>query len=313
MQISLTWWIALVTVVAVMLAIDLWAYRGRPAESRRRTLTWTIIWIAAGLIFGAFVWASLGARAAHEYYAAYAIEKALSLDNVFLFYVIFQSLNVPSKFQHKVLFWGILGAIVFRGVFIFLGVAAIERWHWISYVFALVLLYAAWQAFRKDPAAQEENRTVKWLSRHIPMKEDIEHGRFVERKDGGRAATPLLVALLAIEASDVMFAIDSVPAALAITRNRFLVYSANIFAVLGLRALYLFLSATIVRLRYLHYGLAAVLAFAAIKILADEWLPIPPLVSIGIIVVFIGVAVWASLRAREKPAQHAAKDADSGT
>jgi len=282
-----------------MLAVDLLAYRGGRSDLRKVTLIWSIIWIAAGLAFGGFVWMLFGGALAQEYYAAYVMEKSLSMDNLFLFYVIFQSLAVPMRFQHTVLFWGILGAICFRGIFIFLGVAAIERWEWVSYVFGAILLFAAWHAFRKDPAKQEKSRTVEWLARHLPVEEKTDSGKFIVNRDGGRAATPLLLALIAIELTDIMFAIDSVPAALAITHNQFLVYSSNIFAILGLRALYLFLAATIPRLRYLHYGLAAVLAFAAIKIIADQWLPIPPMVSIGIIAAMIGAAVWASLRARD--------------
>jgi tellurite resistance protein TerC len=285
--------------VAVMLALDLWAYRGeRP--SRRTTLVWTVVWIAAGLAFGGLVWGMLGVQAAEEYYAAYAMEKGLSLDNIFLFYVIFGNLRIPERLQHKVLFWGILGAVVFRGLFVFLGVAAIERWDWMTYVFGAILLYAAWHALRQDPARQGGSRIVDWLARHVPVAPARDSGALLVRRNGGWAVTPLLLALVAIELTDVMFAIDSVPAALAITRDHFVVYSSNILAVLGLRALYLYLAASIPGLPYLHYGLAAVLAFAALKILTEEWIHVPPLVSIGVIAALIGSAVWASLRAVRK-------------
>jgi tellurite resistance protein TerC len=204
--------------------------------------------------------------------------------------------RVPQKFQHKVLFWGIIGANVFRGVFIFLGVAALERWDWISYVFGAILLCAAVQAFRKDAAAEEESKTVKLLSRYFPIKQEPQGGHFMVHDNRGWAATPLLVALVSIEITDVLFAIDSVPAALSVTRDRFLVYSANIFAILRLRALYLYLISSITQLRYLHYGLAAVLAFAALKIISDEWLPISPLLSIAIVVAVIGISVGWSKR-----------------
>ena len=291
-------WAVFAGVVIVMLAIDLWASRGDRLQTRRLALIWSIVWIAAGLAFGGFVWLTLGTRATEEYYAAYAMEKGLSIDNLFLFYVIFQSLGVPARSQHKVLFWGILGAVVFRGIFIFLGVAALERWEWVSYLFGATLLYAAWHSFREDPALQEESPVVDWLSKHLPVAKDARSGRFLVRRDGSRSATPLLLALIAIELTDVMFAIDSVPAALSITQDYFIVYSSNLFAILGLRALYLYLSSTLINLPCLHYGLSAVLAFAGLKILAQEWMPIRPLVSIGIVVALIGASVWASLRAR---------------
>jgi tellurite resistance protein TerC len=291
-----TWaWLLFGATVTILLAIDLWAYRGRRTISRRITLSWSVIWIAAGLAFGGLVWSILGLQLVQEYYAAYALEKSLSLDNIFLFYVIFQSLNIPPKFQHKVLFWGILGAIGFRGLFIFLGIAAIERWEWVLYGFAALLLVAAWKAFHKNPATKEKSHLVAWLSQHLPIKDRVESGNFFTRNGGGWAVTPLFVALIGIELTDVMFAIDSVPAALSITHNRFVVYSSNIFAILGLRALYLFLAATIMQWPYLHYGLAAVLAFAALKILAHKWIYIPPLVSLVIIATLIGGAIWASL------------------
>jgi tellurite resistance protein TerC len=280
-----------------MLALDLWAYRGeRPL--RRLTLVWSLVWIGVGLGFGALVWVAFGSRLAEEYYAAYAMEKALSLDNIFLFYLIFQHFKIPEKFQHKVLFWGILGAVIFRAAFVFLGVAAIERWDWMTYVFGGLLLYAAWHALREDPARQPKSRIVEWLSRRVPVEEDTRSGKFITAREGGWAATPLLLALVSIELADIMFAIDSVPAALAITHNRFVVYSSNILAVLGLRALYLYLASAITGLPYLHYGLSAVLAFAAFKILTDDRVHIPPLASIGIIAVLIGAAVWTSLRAK---------------
>jgi tellurite resistance protein TerC len=293
-------WTAFLVSVVVLLTADLLAYRGARAKSRRLTLTWTIVWIAMGLAFGGFVWATLGAQLAQEYLGAYAMEKSLSLDNLFVFLVIFKSLNIPEKYQHKVLFWGILGAVVFRAVLILVGVSALRRWDWITYVFGALLFYAAYRAFREDPGQQHESPVVGWLSRHLPVTEDSESGRFIARKNGSHAATPLLVALLAVEVTDVMFAIDSVPAALAITRNEFIVYCSNIFAILGLRALYLLLAQTITRLRYLHYGLAGVLIFAGIKIIADDWIHIPPLLSVAIIATIIGASVWASVR-RDRP------------
>ncbi|MCA9792853.1 MAG: TerC/Alx family metal homeostasis membrane protein, partial [Candidatus Eremiobacteraeota bacterium] len=252
-------WLVLGLIVVVLLAVDLWSYHGERRQGKalhRKNLYWTIAWICVGLGFGGFVWVVGDGQMAQQYYAAYAMEKGLSLDNLFLFYVIFKGLKVAEKYQHRVLFWGILGAVVFRGIFIFLGVEAIERWNWVSYLFAAILLYGAWRSARKDPGEEEGSRTVDWLSDHLPVTKKIEDDSFLADKDGKRMASPLLLALLAIELTDVMFAVDSVPAALSVTHNRFLVYSSNIFAILGLRALYLYLQTSFDKFRYLHYGLA---------------------------------------------------------
>ena len=299
-------WIAFGVLVVLLLAIDQLAHRGKRGESRRNAILWSIVWIAAGLLFNAFIWMASGGEAAQEFLAAYLIEKSLSLDNLVVFLVIFQSLNVPPQHQHQVLFWGILGAIVFRALFIALGVAVLERWNWLSVIFGAVLLYAAYRAFRKDPARKKENPTVAWLSAHVPVTHQMHGEKLIAREDGRRVATPLLIALVAIEVSDIFFAIDSVPAALSVTRVPFIVYSSNVFAILGLRALYLVLSKTLPRLRYLHYGLAGILAFAGLKLGLHEWVQVPPLTSIGVIVVLMAAAVGASLRAGRSPAGAAA-------
>lgn len=288
-------WIAFAVTVLVMLAADLFAYGGKRGDSRRTALTWTVIWIVLGLLFGVVVWIAFGDRLAHEYFATYAIEKSLSLDNLFVFLLIFKTLNIPHPFQHKVLFWGILGAVVFRGVFIFLGVAALRRWEWVSYVFGAILIYAAYRALREHPEKRKQSRLIEWLAQHLPVSRESHSGKFITKSNGKICATPLLLAIVAIELTDILFAIDSVPAALSITRNEFIVYSSNIFAILGLRALYLFLSSSIAQLRYLHYGLAAVLAFAGIKIVAGDALQIHPLASVAVIAAMIGASVWASL------------------
>lgn len=296
-------WVVFGAVVLLLLGIELLSSAHKKHPSKTRAVVYAVMWIAVGLAFGAFVWVVKGATLAQEYFGAYAMEEGLSLDNMFLFYVIFQSLNIPEEYHRKVLMWGVLGAVVLRGAFIFLGTSAVSRWDWISYIFAVTLVYAAWRAFHKDPARHEQSRIVEWLSRHLPLKESVECGQFFARQDGGRVATPLLVALIAIEVTDLVFAIDSVPAALSITHNRFIVYTSNVFAILGLRSLYLYLASIITSLPYLHYGLAAVLAFAAVKIAAHDWVRIPPLVSIAILIGLIGGAVWASLYARRERAE----------
>lgn len=289
-------WMVFAVVVVLLLGIDLATSRAGASTSRKVTLGWSLAWIGVALGFGAFVWVILGSQSALEYFGAYAMEKGLSIDNIFLFYVIFQSLDVPLKFQHKVLFWGILGALIFRGLFLTAGVAALNRWEWITYLFGAALLYAAWDAFARNPARPHKSRMISLLSRHLPIRKDAEDGKFITRVNGRLMATPLLAALVTIELTDVLFALDSMPAALSITRNPFLVYSSNVFAILGLRALYLFLATSIRDLPYLHYGLAGVLAFASFKMLSEKWVRVPPLLSISIIVTMITAGIWASLR-----------------
>lgn len=300
-----TWiWITFGVVVAILLAVDLFTHRGEHGQSRKAAIVWSIVWVGVGLAFGVFVWVVIGPTAAGEYYAAYLIEKSLSVDNLFVFLLIFQSLAIPHHQQHRVLVWGIFGALVFRALFIFLGVRALEQIEWMVYVFAAILLFAAYRIVREDPREKTENKTVKWLARHLPITHEIHEHRFISKVDGRTVATPLLVAVIALETTDVMFAVDSIPAALSVTRDELLVYSSNAFAILGLRALYLVMADLVARLEYLHYGLAAVLAFAAIKLLTAELWHVPPWLSIGIIVLLLGAAVVASVlhkRSLEKP------------
>ena len=299
-EISAWQWGFFAVVIIVLLAIDLITLRGHRSESHRASLIWSVVWIGTGLGFAVYVWVAMSGDAAQQYLAAYLIEKSLSLDNLFMFMLIFQSLRIPKRYQHKVLFWGIIGALVFRGVFIIAGARALEQFEWVSFVFGGLLIYAAYRAVRGDLGAEQESKIIGFLSRHLPVARMSDKGRFIERHGDRLVATPLLVALLAVEATDVMFAIDSVPAALSMTRDLFLVYSSNIFAILGLRALYLLLAGAIADAEYLKYGLGTVLAFAGVKIVVDRWLDIPPYVSVGFIVLVIGISVWASLHSRRK-------------
>lgn len=291
-------WIALSAAVLVLLVVDLIGHRGGHGTSRKAAIVWTMVWITAGLLFNVVVWVALGGQRGQEYLASYLIEKSLSVDNLFVFLIIFQTLNVPPQHQHRVLFWGIFGALVFRAIFIFAGVAALEQYDWVAYVFGGILLLAAWRAFRDDPGEPRESKIVLWLSRHLPVTHRIEGGAFVTRMQGRRVVTPLLIALVAVELTDIVFAIDSVPAALSVSQDRFVVFSSNAFAILGLRALYTVLADVLSDLEYLHYGLAAVLAFAGIKLIIADWLHIPAPISIALIAAIIGAAVWASVHAR---------------
>ncbi|HZI14930.1 MAG TPA: TerC/Alx family metal homeostasis membrane protein [Myxococcus sp.] len=294
-----TWiWVVFWGVILVLLAVDMLAHRGRHGESHKAAVIWSAVWIATGLAFNLLVWKVFGARPAQEYLAAYFIEKSLSLDNVFVFLVIFRSLAIPPRLQHQVLFLGIFGALVFRALFIFLGAEALERWSWVAYVFGAILLITAWRVFREDPSKEVENKAVRWLARRLPVSQELHGKAFTVKLDNGRRViTPLLLALMGLELTDILFAVDSVPAAFAVTQDTFIIYSSNAFAILGLRALYLLLAGTVGKLRYLHYGLAGVLAFAGLKMVLEPWIHVPPLLSVGIILALIVPAVVISQRA----------------
>ncbi len=294
-------WTAFAGLLGGLLALDLFVHRGGRHVSARAALGWSALWISAGLAFAVVVLRSEGAVGAGEYLAAYAMEKSLSLDNMFVFLVIFQALGIPDRNQHTALAWGIFGALVFRALFIAAGLEAMQRWSWMPLVLGGLLIVAAVQAARKrDFGQQSENGVVTWLARQLPVSGDSGSNRFIMREQGRLVVTPLLVALIAIELSDIMFAIDSVPAALAITRHRFIVYSSNAFAILGLRSLYLAIHGYLAQLEYLHYGLAAVLTFAGMKLIAGDHLHLHPLLSAGIIIVCVGLAAVASVIRRRR-------------
>jgi tellurite resistance protein TerC len=285
-------WALLAILLCVLVSIDLFAHRGDRADSRRGALVWSIAWIVAALAFAGFVAGYFGADAGEKFLAAYLLEKSLSVDNLFLFLVIFSAFGIRAGDQRRVLTWGILGALVTRGVFIAAGVAVLRHWHEVTYVFGGILVVTALKMLR--PSKDGQSKALAWLERHLPWTRDQHGHRFFARVAGNWVGTPLLLALLAIELTDVLFAIDSIPAALAITDEPFLVYSSNVFAVLGLRALYIVLANALGDLRYLRFGLSAVLAFAGAKMIAARWVTVPPLLSIAVIAVCIGASVVAS-------------------
>jgi tellurite resistance protein TerC len=297
-----TWaWLTLGVVMVTMVAIDLIAHRGDRAGTKRGAWIWTITWIVAALLFNLGIYLWFGAEPAQEFLAAYLLEKSLSVDNLFLFLVIFGALGIPRSEQRRVLTWGILGALVTRALFIAAGAAALERWHFVSYLFGAFLVITAVRLLR-EPKENPEQRLLSFLERHVPWTRDLHGHHFFVRQAGRWVATPLFLALIAIELTDVVFAIDSVPAAFAVTSEPFLVYSSNVFAILGLRALYTVLAGALAGIRYLRHGLAAVLAFAGVKMLGAEWFTLPPLVAVGVIIGCIGIAVIASLIATRRGA-----------
>lgn len=300
-------WALLAAVVLLSITLDLFAHRGDRVDSKRRALVWTGVWVAVSLAFGAWIAMRFGPVAGEEFLAAYLLEKSLSVDNLFVFLLVFGALRIPSAEQRRVLTWGIFGAIVSRGLLIFAGAAAIERWHALTNVFGAVLVIAGIKLVRA-PAAEGENSILLWLERHVRWTRVLHGHRFFTRVNGLRVATPLFLALVAIELTDVVFAIDSVPAAFAVSEEPFIIYSSNLLAILGLRALYVVLAGALADLRYLRFGLAAVLAFAGGKLLVAGWVKIPPLPSVGVIAVCIAISVIYSLRANRRDARILQRD-----
>lgn len=293
-------WTAFGAVVVVLLAIDLFAHRHGEHDNRRRAILWSALMIAAGLGFGGYVWYDRGSKAGQEYLAAYLLEESLSLDNLFVWLIIFRMMRIPVDHQRVALMWGVIGAVVFRALFVWLGIEAIERWAWVEYVFAALLIYAAFRAVREDPAdVREDNKLVDWLRRRLPVSGVQEEPRFFVREGAAWKVTPLFVAVLGLEATDILFAVDSVPAAFSVTHDEFIIYTSNVFAILGLRSLYVVLAHTIAELKYLHWGLGGVLAFAGGKMLAAKaGIEMHPLASVAAIVAMIGTAAVASLPAK---------------
>jgi tellurite resistance protein TerC len=296
-------WLLLTVAIAAMLALDLFLHRDNHVIGFREAAVWSGVWIAAGLAFGAVLWLWQGDQAASAYYAGYLIEKALSVDNVFVFALIFTYFSVPAAYQHKVLFWGVVGALAFRLVFIFVGAELLETFFWTAYVFGAFLLYTGYKmAFQHDAEIHpDRNPLVRLVRRVIPTDAAYHGDRFFVRLGGRRVATLLFVVLIAVEATDLIFAVDSVAAVLAITTSTFIVWTANAFAVLGLRSLYFCLAGLLRRFTHLHYGLAVLLGFAGVKLILSETpvgkLPIP--VTLGVIVVTIGVSIaWSLLATR---------------
>jgi tellurite resistance protein TerC len=298
-------WFVFGAALLACVAIDLILHRGARQRSHAAAITWTAMWVGVGLGFTFVVWGVLGSQRAWEYVTAYLVEKSLSLDNLFVFLVIFRTLGIPHESQRSVLSWGILGALVFRLAFVLLGVAALERYEWMLYVFAAVLAWAAVRMLREDVSKKKESRAATWLKRHLPVTQDVHGTSFFVRRHGRLLVTPLFVALVAVELTDIVFAVDSVPAALAISPSRFVVYSSNALAVLGLRSLFVLLEHLISKLAYLRYGLAAVLFFSALKLATARWIEVSPIVSIAILLGCIGATIvptvytWARQRRDE--------------
>jgi tellurite resistance protein TerC len=291
-------WIIFSVFVLGMLALDLGVFNRKAHEVHfKEALSWSIVWVALSMVFNAWIYFEFGTQKALEFLTGYVIEKALSVDNIFVFVILFASFAVPKIYQHRVLFWGVLGAILMRAIFIGLGAALISRFHWIMYVFGAILIYTGIKLMAQGESEPhpEKNPIYKLARRLMPAVPEYHGKNFTVVIDGRRFATPLLLVLIAIEATDVVFAVDSIPAIFAITTDPFIVYTSNIFAILGLRAMYFLLAGIIDKFHYLKYGLALVLLFVGVKMVVAEWYKVPIGLSLGVIALLLAGSIILSI------------------
>jgi tellurite resistance protein TerC len=291
-------WIAFNAFVLIAVALDLGVFNRRLHKVELREALWsTLAWIALSVLFGAGVWHFSGPQRGVEFFTGYLIEKALSVDNLFLFLVIFRTFAIDARFQHRMLQWGIVGALVMRGIMILAGAELIERFSWIMYVFGAFLVYAGIHMLfaNKEEVHPEQSSLFRFANRHLRVTRDYHGEHFFVRNAGKLYATPLLLVLLVVEITDVTLAIDSIPAVFGITRDPFIVYTSNVFAILGLRALYFLLAGVLNRLRFLTVGLAFVLSFIGGKMIAEPWLHIPQYISLLVVAGILLLALTTSL------------------
>jgi tellurite resistance protein TerC len=299
LDVSVAWWVGLLAVISVLLLLDLLVVHreGHVVHTKEAAIE-SAVWISVGLLFGLAVWWGFGGSAAGEYYSGYLIEKSLSIDNVFVWALILSHFSIPQKYQHRVLFWGIFGALVMRAVFIFAGVALINAFSWVLYIFGAFLLYTAAKLVVKgdEHADPSQGRFYRTLHRVVPMSDELDGQKLFTRVNGHRVGTPLLAVLVLVELTDVLFAVDSVPAVLAVSHEQFLVFSSNAFAILGLRALYFLLADMHARFSYLQQGLAIILAFVGVKMVIHDWYHIPTWLSLTIIALVLAASIGFSLQ-----------------
>lgn len=291
-------WIGFTLFVLVLLALDLGVFhRHAHTVSVREALTWSIVWITLALLFNGLVYHWFGPERGLEFLTGYLIEKALAVDNIFVFVVLFSYFAVPAALQHKVLFWGILGALIMRAVFIFLGAALLQQFHWVMYVFGAFLVVTGIKLFKQNETDihPERNLLFRLFIRFVPAIPAYREDRFFVRQSGRWYATPLLFVLVSVEATDLVFAVDSIPAIFAVTSDPFIVYTSNIFAILGLRSLYFLLAGVITQFHYLKVGLALVLVFVGTKMVMTDVYKIPIAVSLTVVALLIGGSIVASL------------------
>ncbi|MGS0685800.1 TerC family protein [Nakamurella sp. GG22] len=299
-------WAAFAAVVVIMLTIDLLAHRGEHIIKFKEAAIWSAVWVGLSLIFAVVIFFTLGADAGVEFTTAWLLEKSLSVDNLFVFALIFAYFKVPREYQHRVLFYGVIGALIFRGIFLALGVAIVSTFTAVLFVFGAILIYSAYKLIKDDDESIDPGKSfaVRLLRKIVPVSDEYRGTKFFYKEAGKRIATPLFAVVVAIEAADLIFAVDSVPAVLAVSDNTFIIYSSNAFAILGLRALYFLLAGMLKKFHYLGKGLAFILAFIGVKlflqaghkVISTSIPEIPSLVSLGVIVIALTVSIIASLR-----------------
>ncbi|HEX2921345.1 MAG TPA: TerC family protein [Bacteroidales bacterium] len=301
---SVYFWIGFFVFIFIMLALDLGVFHKKTHKVPvKEAIIWVTVWITLAFLFNLFIFFEFGKTKALEFLTGYVIEYSLSVDNIFVFILIFSYFGVKDQYQHKVLFWGILGALIMRGIFIFAGVALINRFHWIVIVFGAFLVYTGIKMlFTKDTEVDpQKNPLVKFFKRFLPVTHTLHEERLFVKENHRIHATPLFLVLLVIESSDLIFAVDSIPAILAISQDRFIVFTSNIFAILGLRSLYFAIAGIMDYFRFLKVGLAFVLSFVGIKMLASFFeFEIPILLSLGIIISILLISILASVIIKEK-------------
>jgi tellurite resistance protein TerC len=305
-------WVGFFIFIAAMLAVDLGVFQRDSHEVKmKEALAWCGVWFALAMTFNGIIWYWRGTELAQQFLAAYLIELCLSIDNVFVFILVFAYFKVPSRWQHRVLFWGIIGAVVMRAVFILVGVSVIARFHWVLYFFGAFLVYTgikmALPSKNEVDVNPDHNPVVRLFRRFYPVAPRNEHGNFFTIHEGRRMATPLFIVLLVVETTDVVFALDSIPAVLAITKDGFIALTSNIFAILGLRSLYFALSGIMQLFRYLKVGLALILCFIGTKMLIEHWVDISTAVSLGVIATVLTMSILLSLLIKEPPARNGHK------
>ncbi len=295
-------WVGLIAAIATMLAIDLYRHRHAHAPSPTEAGIESAVWVACGLGFAGIVFMAFGADAFGEYVSGYLIEKSLSVDNVFVWSMLFGTLAIPVKYQHRVLFWGIFGALTLRAIFIFLGTALIARFWWILLVFGVFLVYTGAKIIRHraDEGEKEATRGLGLLRRVMPVTDEFHGQKFLTRIGGRWVATPLLAALVVVEVTDVIFAVDSVPAILAVSNEPYLVFASNAFAILGLRAMYFLLANAKERFHYLSHALGGILIFVGLKMAIAHWYHMNTYLSLAIIITMLAAAIYFSLQRAKK-------------
>lgn len=303
MQTDLSFWIGFNVFVLFMLALDLGVFNRKAHEiTIKEALIWTAVWISLAMCFNVIIYYWQGEVKALEFLAGYVIEKALSVDNIFVFVLIFSYFKTPTIHQHKILFWGIIGALIMRAAFIFAGVALLEKFHWTIYVFGAILIYTGYKMLTKKEKViePEKNPLIKIIRKIIPVTNEYHGGDFFMKQNGKLFATPLFLVLILIEVTDLIFAADSIPAILAITQDHFIVYTSNVFAILGLRSLYFALAGMMDKFQYLSKGLALILIFVGLKMSLVDLYKLPIEIALLVIIVILFLSVITSLTAIKK-------------